>query len=391
MLKGRDFFLIFCRTLVFWFAIGLSQKVAPKPLRYSLFQPQTTYVLDPKTGEYIEQKKIFQDYLKNYPARLSVMEFLEAKAKEEKAARFRDRLKTPEQQKEVQPFMDSLKMRFGLGIKSETFFRMFGGDEVIVQPQGLAELSLGAASTTLKNPSIPKENQTQTLFDFNFKTNLNLLGEVGTKLKLKVNYSTESNFDFQNDLKIEYTGHKDEIIQKIELGNIGMRIPSQLIKGVENLFGGKVITQFGPLTSTVLVAAQKSELKSIQIKKGGIFQQKDILASDYQNDRFFYFSLFFRENYDKDMQLLPSLPPGAKLIKAEVWLTNSIQKTENSRSAVAFTDLGENPSEDLSKNDPYKRYTYRPFVNVPAGASDWPDNQNNALYNSLKNNIINFK
>ena len=41
-------------------------------------------------------------------------------------------------------------------------------------------------------------------------------------LSISSNYDTQSTFDFQNLLKLDYTPTEDDIIQKIELGNVSM-------------------------------------------------------------------------------------------------------------------------------------------------------------------------
>lgn len=55
-----------------------------------------------------------------------------------------------------------------------------------------------------------------TNFDFNMKVQLNLIGKIGEKLKLTTNYNTEASFDFENQMKLEYTGMEDEIIKKLK-------------------------------------------------------------------------------------------------------------------------------------------------------------------------------
>jgi cell surface protein SprA len=42
------------------------------------------------------------------------------------------------------------------------------------------------------------------------------------KLKITTNYNTQASFDFENQMKLEYTGYEDEIIQKIEAGNVSL-------------------------------------------------------------------------------------------------------------------------------------------------------------------------
>jgi cell surface protein SprA len=48
--------------------------------------------------------------------------------------------------------------------------------------------------------------------------NLSVIGNIGDKLKLPISYNTLANFDFDNQLKLDYTGTDDEIIKKIEAG-----------------------------------------------------------------------------------------------------------------------------------------------------------------------------
>ena len=49
---------------------------------------------------------------------------------------------------------------------------------------------------------------------------MSLQGKVGTKLGVFANYDTQSTFDFQNMIKLDYTPDEDDILQKIEVGNV---------------------------------------------------------------------------------------------------------------------------------------------------------------------------
>jgi cell surface protein SprA len=48
------------------------------------------------------------------------------------------------------------------------------------------------------------------------------VGNIGDKLKINTSYNTEATFDFENQVKLNYTGYEDEIIQKIEAGNVSL-------------------------------------------------------------------------------------------------------------------------------------------------------------------------
>ena len=49
-----------------------------------------------------------------------------------------------------------------------------------------------------------------------------MLAKVGERLEATVNYDTEATFDFQNLVKLDYTPTEDDILQKIEIGNVNM-------------------------------------------------------------------------------------------------------------------------------------------------------------------------
>ncbi len=87
------------------------------------------------------------------------------------------------------------------------------------------------------------------------------MGKVGTRLNVNVNYDTQSTFAFQNLIKLEYTPSEDDIIQKIEVGNVSMPLNSALIKGPQSLFGVKTKLQFGKTSITGVFSEQKSKPK----------------------------------------------------------------------------------------------------------------------------------
>ena len=45
-------------------------------------------------------------------------------------------------------------------------------------------------------------------FDFDQRITLSLLGKIGNRLQLTANYDTESTFDFQNLIKVQYNPPK---------------------------------------------------------------------------------------------------------------------------------------------------------------------------------------
>ena len=98
---------------------------------------------------------------------------------------------------------------------------------------------------------------------------MNVIANIGDKMKLTTNYNTEATFDFENKMKIEYTGYEDISLRKLEAGNISMPMNTTLIQGSQSLFGKqKHNLKFGKLNVTGVFSQQKSESKTVTVQGG---------------------------------------------------------------------------------------------------------------------------
>lgn len=122
----------------------------------------------------------------------------------------------------------------------------------------------------------PRNRRTFT-FDFDQRISMSLQGKVGTRLNVTANYDTESTFAFQNLIKLEYTPTEDDIIQKIEVGNVSFPLSNSLVRGAQSLFGVKMQLQFGKTTVTGIFSEQKSQTKTVTAEGGGTVQDFEIL------------------------------------------------------------------------------------------------------------------
>ena len=70
-------------------------------------------------------------------------------------------------------------------------------------------------------------NQTQnTHLEFDQKQHLNIQGKIGDRITVNMDQDSERDFQWENNLRITYDGYEDDIIQKIEAGNISLSLPS---------------------------------------------------------------------------------------------------------------------------------------------------------------------
>ena len=230
-------------------------------------------------------------------------------------------------------------MHFDLGPAE----KIFGGGGVRIKTQGTAELKFGATMKNIENPSLPIRNRKTTSFDFDEKINLSVVGMVGDKVNMNLNYNTDATFDFDTqNLKLKYDGKEDEIIKLVEGGNVTFPSNNSLVKGASSLFGVRTDMQFGRLKLQTVLSQKKSSTKSVSSKGGTQTTAFELDAADYEENRHFFLSHYFRERYDQAMSTLPNLMTGVEINRVEVWVTNKTGTTANTRHIVALTDLGEN-------------------------------------------------
>ena len=187
-----------------------------------------------------------------------------------------------------------------------------------------------------------------------------------------MNYNTETSFDFDSKkLKLAYTGEEDEIIKSLEAGNVSMTTSNSLINGGAALFGMKADLQFGKLRVNALFAQQESESKTVSSKGGVQTKPFELTIDQYDENRHFFLSHYFRDRYDEAVKNLNTISSPVTISKVEVWVTNKRANYDQARNVVAFADLAEHNK------------ILNTAVVSPSGAQAIPYNNTNTLYNTL--------
>ncbi len=254
--------------------------------------------------------------------------------------------------------------------------RIFGGTSVDIRPQGNIDLTFGGNYQNIENPTLTEQQRKQGGFDFDMNINMNVIGKIGEKLKLNTNYNTQATFDFENQIKLNYEGDDDEIIQKIEAGNVSFPLSTTLIQGSQSLFGLGTELQFGRLTIKAVISQQKSQAETITIENGAQTQTFEVEADQYDENRHFFTAHYFRDHYNNALKNLPIISSPVNVNKIEVWVTNKTGTTQNVRDIVAFADLGENDLAHIHRDD----------VIIPSNNNEFPRNRANNLYEDLTAN-----
>jgi cell surface protein SprA len=258
-----------------------------------------------------------------------------------------------------------------INVGGEAFDKIFGSNTINITPQGSAELIFGYNLSRVDNPQLSEKLRKTPSFNFDEKIQMNVKGSIGEKLTLGVSYNTEATFDFENKTKLGFQGQEDDIIKKVEAGNVSLPLTGSLITGSQSLFGLKTEMQFGKLTVTTILSQQKGETQVIETKGGAQLSEFNISADSYEANKHFFISHYFRDNYDKALSTLPVISSAINITSIEVWVTNKSNTLDNVRNVVAFTDLGE-----IDKN------VINPSFTVTFG-SEFPYNGGNTLYGSF--------
>ncbi|WP_449421129.1 T9SS outer membrane translocon Sov/SprA [Psychroflexus sediminis] len=340
----------------------------------------TKYEYDAVLDRYIYTEKIGSVNIK-YPIVLTPEEFEALVLEEQMKAYFKEKSDAAlgkgdeESQKNLIPIFY---------VNNSFFQSVFGSDEIEVIPRGSVAVDMGILYSKQDNPALSPRNQSNLTFDFNQQISLSMQARVGTRLQVNAEYDTQSTFDFQNQIKLEYTPTEDDIIQKIEVGNVQMTTNSSLIQGSQSLFGVKTQLQFGKTTITGVFSELNSERQSVNIQGGARVREFDKFVLDYDVNRHFFLSHYFRDQYNTSLNNYPFINSRIQITRIQVWVTNrtnNSQTTSSSRNIVAIQDLGESSPENLGLlKDNSGNPIISPVPNFILNPNERPNNPNN-LFN----------
>jgi cell surface protein SprA len=296
---------------------------------------QNDVIYDPVTGQYIMQSTVGGSFDYRPPMSMSLEEYLNYDMERSMQTYWTDRV-----EEDSESAQKGLVPQIKVG--GEAFDRIFGGNTIDIRPRGSAEVIFGVNISKTENPRIPINQRRITTFNFDQRIQMNLVGNIGEKLKINTNYNTQATFDFENQVKLDYTGYEDEIIQKIEAGNVSLPLQGTLIQGSQSLFGLKTELRFGRLTATAIFSQEKGQRRNVATQGGAQTTNFDIKADEYEANKHYFLGHYFRDQYENALRTLPTVNSGVQVTRVEVWVTNTRQDFQQNRNIVAFTDLGEN-------------------------------------------------
>ena len=337
-------------------------------------------IFDKDLNKYVILEKI-GDYHTRTPVFLSPKEYTQYRLRRDMTQYFKDKVSATNSKKKgaAAAQRDLLPTYY---VNSDFFESIFGGNTIKFTPTGSLNLKLGFIYQNTENPQLSEENRSSFTFDFDQQINASIKAKVGERLEFTANYDTQSTFDFQNLVKIGYTPTEDDILQGIEAGNISMPIKNSLINGAQSLFGLKTELKFGNTNVTAVFSQQNSESKTVVAEGGSSIQPFQLKATDYDNDRHFFLSQYFIDNYANSLKNYPLVNSQINITRVEVWITNRNSNTEDFRSIVALADIGESENNVLVNQTGEVIPTNPPFTS----GGNIPTNESNNLLTLLTTN-----
>ncbi|MHB9039467.1 MAG: T9SS outer membrane translocon Sov/SprA [Melioribacteraceae bacterium] len=227
-------------------------------------------------------------------------------------------------------------------LPSTPLLSIFGPPKINLKINGQVDIHGAWRNETTTGITTSALGNTRNEPDFKQTVAINLAGTIGDKLTLGADWNTERQFQYENQLKLKYTGYEDEIIQSIEAGNVSLQT-SPLVGGSEALFGVKAQFKMGPFSLTALASQKKSEIKEVSVSGGAKSQTFEIHAYDYSPNHFFIHEMYtdttlnIFNNYFGNP--IPRVVDSLRVKDIQVWKTITGLVNPSERKANAYIDL----------------------------------------------------
>jgi len=221
---------------------------------------------------------------------------------------------------------------------------IFGKPVIKLQIGGSVDIHAAWDNTTTQGVTTSALGNTQNTPNFQQQVQTNVTGMIGDKLSINADWNTQRTFDYQNQLKIKYTGYEDEIIQSIEAGNVSMQA-SPLVGGSDALFGIKAQLKLGPIELTTLASQQKGQMKTVAVNGGTQSSTFTLRAYNYATNNFFIDTVYASSTknlfYNFYGQAVPQVSYQYKVIQIQVWktLNTVLVDLSKERNANAYLNV----------------------------------------------------
>ncbi len=238
---------------------------------------------------------------------------------------------------------------FEIPLPSVGVLSIFGTPKISLKIGGSVQIHGAWRSETTEGITTSRLGNTRNEPDFKQQVQINVNGTIGDKLNIVADWNTERTFEYENQLKIKYTGYEDEIIQSIEAGNVSLQT-SPLVGGSEALFGIKAQFKMGPFSLTTIASQKKGETKEVSVSGGSSEVTFSKRAYEYSTNHYFVDTVYASPSsnvfFDYYGNAIPQIRSDLLVVDYQVWKsTNQMtSNTSNEREANVYINLPEMPA-----------------------------------------------
>jgi cell surface protein SprA len=262
---------------------------------------------------------------------------------------------------------------FEIPLPSMGVLTIFGEPKISLKIGGAVDIHGAWRNETTEGVTASALGNTRNEPDFKQEVQINVNGTIGDKLNISADWNTERTFEYENQLKIKYTGYEDEIIQSIEGGNVSLET-SPLVGGSEALFGVKAQLKLGPLLLTMLASQKKGEIKEVAVSGGATSQTYQLKAYDYSRNHYFIDSVYADTSSGMNLfnkffgKAIAEQNPNYYVSYIEVWksIQTTIGNRAKERNANCYMDL----TPLRTATDRYDTLLRQPLLNPQGGISE---------------------
>ncbi len=272
-------------------------EIEPKKQSEFFVEPSPQYkkrtITIDSTGKYVEIKETIAGQETKTLLRMSLEDYIYLKLGLRERETWEDigyKYELKESNKDLSKLITSFT-DFEIPLPSVGVLSIFGEPKISLKIGGNVQIHGAWRNETTQGVTANRLGNTRNEPDFKQTVQINVNGTIGDKLNINADWNTERTFEYENQLKIKYTGYEDEMIQSIEAGNVSMQTPS-LIGGGEALFGVKALFKMGPFSLTALASQKKGETKEVSVNSGSTSQDFEVRATDYSENHYFIDSVY---------------------------------------------------------------------------------------------------
>lgn len=280
------------------------------------------------------------------PISMSFHDYLQQRLKYEQQRLLADGARKPkvlEKKNDLGDLMSNFT-KISIPVPPNPVFSIFGQNKIDLNISGSVDIKAGFKNIKSDQATVSKLDQSRNEPDFSQEVQVTVNGMIGDKLSVNADWNTQRQFEYENQLKIQYKGYSDEIVQQVDAGNVSLSSGTSFIGSSQALFGVKAQFQIGPLNLTTLASQKKGQIKEVAVSGGSSTTTFEMRAYEYATNHYFVDTLYkkyYEPFYATATGTVTDSMGLTQILEAEVWVMNTSATIDpNERNGVAVLDLG---------------------------------------------------